>query len=546
MVFNRRYLQIIIYFGRLALNVIFYEIILRKLGLGALSNQTAPDRYRSASRKFRDLALNMGGVMIKVGQFLSSRIDVLPEYVTCELNSLQDEVPAEKFEPIKATIESEFGRLLAELFMEFQVEPIAAASLGQVHRAKLFSGENIVVKIQRPNIKRLVEIDLAALKTVVRWLKHWKVISRRVDIESLYEEFSKILWEELDYLAEADNARKFAQIFANDNNIRIPEVFPSLTSRHVLTLEDVWFIKITDYDAITAAGVDRQEVAERLFNCYLHQIFKEYFFHADPHPGNLFVEPPGDDHDWRLVFVDFGMVGQITPQIREAGKEAVLAVIKRDPVLLANSSVLGGVLLPGTDIELLTSAYTKVFDRFWGMSMEELKEMNTQEMMDFMYDLRELLYEMPFQIPKNLIYLGRCIAILSGMCTGLSPHFNVFSSLVPFGKELINEEIEENGSDLIKKEFTERIKKLVNMPLRVDNLMTKIESGNLSIITQPSQDLEKQFAHLASSVNRLSTILIVVSLVISGTLLYINEQEELGFAGWGLALISLLLSVIKR
>ncbi|MBE9524120.1 MAG: AarF/ABC1/UbiB kinase family protein [Chloroflexi bacterium] len=285
---------------------------------------------------YRELAVAMGGVLIKVGQFLSARADILPEEITTELSGLQDEVPAEDFSAIRQLAERELGAELNQRFASFEEIPLAAASLGQVHRAKMKAdgeepefGVNVVVKIQRPNIEEVIAIDLAALGTVGRWVMRYKPISRRADIPALLTEFSKILYEEIDYLAEGRNAEIFAENIRDVKGVRVPAVVWTHTTRKVLVLEDVFSIKVIDYKAIEAAGIDRSVVARRLFDVYLKQIFEDSFFHADPHPGNLFVEPDPDGSDnggWKLTFVDFGMVGHVLPNARAGLRELAIGL----------------------------------------------------------------------------------------------------------------------------------------------------------------------------------------------------------------------------
>ena len=262
----------------------------------------------------------MGGVLIKVGQFLSSRLDVLPEEITSELKWLQDEVTAERFDDIRALAEAELGAPLRQRFAAFDETPMGAASLGQVHRATLTreaAGDgpvDVVVKVQRPNIESLIETDLAALRTVGGWLVRYPPIRRRADIPALLGEFTRVLHEEIDYEAEGRNAETFARHFAGRRGIRVPRVVRTHSTRRVLTLEDVFGIKLTDHAALDAAGIDRHALAGRFYDAYLQQIFTDGFFHADPHPGNLFVVKTAGGFELR--FVDFGMVGRVTPSMR--------------------------------------------------------------------------------------------------------------------------------------------------------------------------------------------------------------------------------------
>jgi predicted unusual protein kinase regulating ubiquinone biosynthesis (AarF/ABC1/UbiB family) len=517
--------------------VVWWDIFLRRLGLRALARRTAPERYRRAAVRFRALAAELGGLWIKVGQFLSARVDVLPSSITTELAGLQDEVAPETFEAMQAVVEAELGAPLADRFEWFDPEPLASASLGQVHRARLAEGQAVVVKVQRPNIRAVIQVDLAALKTVIGWLKRYRPIRRRADLEALLAEFSRTLWEEVDYLAEAENARRFGQMFADDPDVRIPAVYATHTTGKVLTLEDVYFIKITDYAEVEAAGVDRAEAADRLFRTYLRQIFVEGFFHADPHPGNLFVEALGEGR-WRLVFVDFGMVGRLSPEIKQGLRDLAIAVGGRDPGRLMKAYQELGVLLPGADLERIRQAETALLDQVWGKNMRELVRLHPSQMREFVRQFQDLLYEMPFQVPNDLIFLGRCVAILSGMCTGLDPEFNLFAGLAPFAQQLL---AEEGGDwlDTLVDWLTKQGGVLVGLPGRVVSTLAKIERGDLVVTARAAPGLERELRSLSRSANRLVAAVVFAALLLAGTLLTLNGNQLLGRIGLGLALLAL-------
>lgn len=526
------------FFARALLGALLWDVVLAHLGLGALARRTRTHRYRRLARRFRALATDLGGVWIKVGQFLSARVDVLPEEVTSELAGLQDEVPPEPLEAVRRVVEAELGEPLEAAFAWFDPTPLASASLGQVHRARLKTGEAVAVKVQRPGIEDLIRVDLAALRRVLGWLQRYRPITRRVDLEALFQEFSRTLWQEVDYLAEAENARRFAAMFADDPAVRIPAVYDQRTTRRVLTLEDVYFIKIIDFQAIDEAGVDRAEVADRLLRTYLEQIFIQGFFHADPHPGNLFVEPLGEGR-WRLVFVDFGMVGRLTPQAKAGLRELAIAVATRDADRILAAYRQLGVLLPGADLERIRQAEQAMLDRFWGLNLAELRRAHPREMQRLAREFRDLLYEMPFQVPTDLILLGRCLALLSGLCTALYPEFNVFDRLVPFARRLLEAE---RGSplDIFLDWLLEQGQALLTMPVRLEAALTKIERGELRVMARAAPDLEERIARLTQAVDRLVGAVFFGALLLVGALLYTSGQRLLG--GVALALAALLLA----
>jgi predicted unusual protein kinase regulating ubiquinone biosynthesis (AarF/ABC1/UbiB family) len=530
-----RYARVTRFFATVVISALFWDVILRRIGLRRLSRRTAPRRYRNAAIRFRALATRLGGVWIKVGQFLSARLDILPETITSELAGLQDEVDPEPFEAMRKVVEGEFGVPLEERFADFDPHPLASASLGQVHRAKLHGGESVVVKVQRPDIHDLIQVDLAALNRVIGWLKRYPPITRRADLDALLVEFSRTLWEEVDYLAEADNARRFGEMFRDDPDVRIPNVYGDYTTVRVLTLEDVYFTKITDYAAIGALGVDLAEVAERLFRTYLWQIFVVGFFHADPHPGNLFVEPLEPD-GWRLVFVDFGMVGHVTPQAKQGLRDLAIAIGTRNLDRLIQAYQRLGVLLPSADIERIRQAEAALFDRLWGKSMRELIRTHPQDMRQFAKEFRDVMYEMPFQVPEDMIFLGRCVAILSGMCTGLDPEFNLFEGLQPFAEQLLAEE----GGDWLGEIFgllAEQAKALSTLPTRLDTTLGKIERGEVLVTVKVTPDLERQLKILTRSVDRVVGAIIFAALSLVGSLLFISGERLMGAVAIGIAVL---------
>lgn len=565
---RKRYRRIVFFFIRVITRLLWWDLFMARVGFHRWAKRTREERLHDIAQNYRTLAVEMGGVLIKVGQFLSARIDVLPQIVTDELSGLQDKVPPEKFEPIRRLAERELGVSLAEEFVKFEEEPLAAASLGQVHRAKLrdtppreqgleHTGEAanssrwVVVKVQRPNLEALINTDLAALRTVGNWLKRYKPIRKRADIPALLDELTRILYEEMDYLAEGRNAEAFRANFAGRDDVRVPRVIWSHTTRRVLTLEDVYAIKITDYEAITEAGVDRTEVAKRLFDVYLEQIFHHEFFHADPHPGNLFVETIlGEDENgrgesgigWRLTFVDFGMMGQIPPNTRAGLRELAIAVATQDAKRLVKSYQILGFLLPGADLSLVEEAEAAAFERFWGKSMAELQEIGFEEMHEFAKEFRGLLYDMPFQVPQDLILLGRCVTILSGMCAGLDPNFNLWESISPFAQELMAEEVV-GGWEFWRDEVAEWVRAAVAMPKRLDRTLALMEGGKLEVQTP---GLARNLARLESSLRRLVGVLLFAALLLGGVQLYASGNLVLGGILLGGAFFSLAWSFLVK
>jgi len=523
-----RYWRIVFFFGRVTLGFIFWEIFMPRVGLRRWSKRTRSARYQRIAANFRTMAIRMGGLMIKVGQFLSARLDVLPPEITDELAGLQDEVPAESFDAFRKQAEIELGQPLSEIYAWIDETPLAAASLGQVHRAQLREPDatsqgfkEVVIKVQRPFIEQVVEVDLSALRRVGGWLQKYKPISDRADVRELVEEFASTTREEIDYLAEGRNAETFNTNFKDNPRVHVPKIVWNLSTRRVLTLENVFAIKLGDYEAITAAGIDRADVAKLLLDTYMQQIFEDGFFHADPHPGNLFVTPlEGNEENgkrnWKLTFIDFGMVGRMPDNLRAGLREAVIAVGTQDAARLVQAYKTLGVLLPSADLKLIEMAGAQLFDRFWGKSMSELRQIDHAEMMKFGLQFRELMYSMPFQLPQNLLMLGRTVAILSGMCTGLDPDFNLWNSIAPYATKLVSNEASSNWQTWLA-EAGKIFQVLIGLPGRTDRVLTILERGELNVQTP---HLNRQVMHLEQSVNRLAGGVVFGALLVSGAILY--------------------------
>lgn len=547
--FRGRYFRILYFFAGVILRFILWELIIARLGLRQWTRRTRAERFRREAVRFRALAIHMGGVMIKVGQFLSSRLDVLPQEVTDELANLQDEVPAEVFEDIKQLAEKELNAPLTERFEWFDESPLAAASLGQAHRARLLAEDeaddfrDVVVKIQRPSIGLIVEVDLSALRRVGNWLMRYRPVREHADVPALLREFSSTVREEIDYLHEAESAELFFENFKDDPDVHVPRIVKNHSTLRVLTLEDVYAIKITDYDEITKAGIDRGDVANKLLDTYLKQIFEDGFVHADPHPGNLFVTLLDADDEsprrWQLTFVDFGMTARVPDNVRDGLREALIGVGTKDAGRVVRSYQQLGMILPGADLKLIEQAEAQVFDRFWGKSMSELRKTNPDELRKFAHQYRDLIFSMPFQVPNDLIMLARTLAILSGMCTGLNPDFNLWAQLSPYARKLIEQEATKGLSDWLE-EFGNLLQNLIALPAQASRVFSQAESGGLIV---QSPQVVREIHGLTRSVDRLTGGIIFLGLLLGGVLLY-NAGNVLYAQGMSVGALLVLIWVL--
>jgi len=577
----RRYRRTLRFAAWLFARIIFWELLLRRLIGRKRVARGRPLRLVRWAREFRLLAADMGGVMIKLGQFISSRVDVLPPEVIAELATLQDEVPSVPFPQIRRVVVEELGPL-EERFVSFDTAPIAAASLGQAHRARLPDGDRVVVKVQRPGIQRLVVTDLKALGVVARWAMHIPFVARRANVPALLDEFSAVLFEELDYAHEADNAEAFARMFASNKGIYIPRVYREHSTHRVLTLEDVTAIKITDFERIEAAGIDRRDVARRLINTYLWMVFIQRFYHADPHPGNLFVYPLDPDspsgsgthadgtplrgRPFYLIFVDFGMAGRLTPEIEAGLRETLYALTARDAHRLVQSYQRLGILLPGADLERIEEASRQVFDRVWGMSMAEISAMQFQEMAALGREFRDLLFALPFQVPQDFLYLTRCVGILSGLATGLDPTFDPWREIAPFARELLAERedlppgplplkltlrdlldpatvralLSGQQVALLRDTGIDLLRRAIQLPALAEDVLRRADRGELTVRAAFAPDAELRVTRLERAVSRLAGAVIFAGMAVSSTILYVGGEQTLGGIGFGLSALTLL------
>jgi predicted unusual protein kinase regulating ubiquinone biosynthesis (AarF/ABC1/UbiB family) len=551
---RRRYLRIVFFLSRLLLSLLLWEIVLGRFLSKGLAQRRAAERRRRWAADFRHLAVEMGGVLIKLGQFLSSRADVMPPEITRELAALQDEVPPDPFPPIKKLVEEELGAPIEELFQRFVEEPQSGASLGQTYYAWLLDGDPVIVKVQRPEIEELVATDLAAVRWALGLIKWYPALRRRVNLDALLDEFSRVTRGELDYIAEGRNAEQLHANFAENPDIFVPCPYWSHTSRRVLTLQRADAIKITNYEALTAAQVDRAEVADRVFGTYVQQMLIDGFFHADPHPGNLFVAPRESlpengslGREFVVTFVDFGMMGRIRPEDKARLRDLAIHAFNRDiPAAVGDMQKLG-FILPGTDTRPLERALYILIDRYYGLSVREFANIDIDEMLAMAYELRDIIYEFPFQVPIDFVLLARALSILEGLCAGLDPDFNGFAVAEPYVKQLMAMELaEESLTDRAIKELQGLAALLWRLPRELEQFLSEGTRGELEVRIAPTRELDKLVGRLERSVNRLVEIIAFAGFLLSGVLLLISGWRELGWFFLSLAFLTAVYVAVRR
>jgi predicted unusual protein kinase regulating ubiquinone biosynthesis (AarF/ABC1/UbiB family) len=405
----------------------FMRILRYVVFRGAEGSARKQARLQKQAVWLRESLIGLGPTFIKIGQALGTRADLLPlEYVR-ELATLQDQVPAFSTAEAFAIIESELGRSVHEAYPEIDSEPIAAASLGQVYRARLATGEEVAVKVQRPNLEATIAFDVAILFRLVKLTnRFFPKANENADWEGMLREFYSTIFEEMDYVKEGRNADRFRYNFRTWRAIRVPKVFWSHTNTRVLTLDFIRGTKVVDIEGLKAHRISAVKVNRLLIRTYLKQLLEDGFFHADPHPGNLLVMDSG-----HLAFFDFGMVGRISPKLQTQMIDAFFHVVARDVRGLGQDIINLNFLKPGVDPETVRPVVESLFTHYLNL---RLGEVNFKELT---YDLAEVIYEYPFRLPSNFTYIMRALMTLEGIGVVTDPGFSFFETAKPFAREFM-------------------------------------------------------------------------------------------------------------
>lgn len=534
-----RYRRVLRFFLRTFLHLLWWDVFMNRPVLRWLRPPQLP-RWESLARAYRNLALDLGGVLIKLGQFLSVRVDVLPVSVVRELADLRDQVPAVDFVAVQTQLEADLAGTLDDRFSHIDKEAVGAASLAQVHRARLADGAPVVLKVLRPGIREVVETDLSAISRALRWLKLYRRISNRVDLDALGDEFGRVTRAELDTSAEGRNAERFARDFDGDDRVYIPHVLWEHSGENVLTMEDVGFVPIDAVEELQAAGIDEKAVAATFFDVFLKQLFETSFVHVDLHGGNAFVRPlatagesgavyrPGDlvphavQRPFQIALVDFGMMAVIPEVFRASIRECLVGISSGDARRMVRAYQDMGVLLPGADVELIEHATADFLQRFSDIRMGQIRDMAFGEAMRFVDEYRELIYEAPFQFPVDLLFIFRAAGLLSGLTTHLDSNFSPVAAAVPFAQRLAKTEM---GKEFWVDAVFQQLRLLYRLPARVDEILTRLERGTLKVQTALAPDTRQ-------SLNRLQGTLVGIQRTLFGSaLLLVGTALKLGAAG---------------
>jgi predicted unusual protein kinase regulating ubiquinone biosynthesis (AarF/ABC1/UbiB family) len=506
---------------------------------GGFTDEKLATRRRSQAIWIRENFLELGPTFIKLGQLFSTRADLFPAEYVEELSKLQDRVPAFPYEQVEEIVAEDLGKPINKLFASFDPTPLAAASLGQVHKAKLHSGEEVVVKAQRLGLKQLFTIDLAILRQIARYFQNHPEWGKNRDWLGIYDECCRILWEETDYLNEGRNADTFRRNFRGEDWVCVPRVYWKYTSPRVLTLEYLPGIKISHYEAIEAAGLDRKVLARLGAKAYLQQILNGGFFHADPHPGNIAVNTEG-----ALIFYDFGMMGQIESNIRSGLMDTLVGIAQKNGEMVVNSLINLGALVPTGDMTSVRRSVQFMLDNFMDKPFEE------QSVDAISEDLYEIAYGQPFRFPATFTFVMRAFSTLEGVGKGLDPEFNFMEVAQPYAMKLMTNTNGTNSNtifDEIGRQAAQVGTTALGLPRRIDDTIDKLERGDLRVRVR-SIESERIMRRLSAIQLGTNYTVLVSALLICATLLLVGEYKILAAIAATIALLPgwALLRLFKR
>jgi len=498
-----------------------FDYFVKQLGLANLISKgekilkLKPSKIAQLSLPVRvRLALEeLGPTFIKLGQILSTRPDLIPSDYIEELQKLQDEVPPFAYEQVEKAIKRELGADVSEIFKLFEQIPFAAASLGQVHQAILKDGEKVVVKVQRPDIEKIIETDLDILFHLARLTEKHIPDSRLYDPVGIVEEFAKVIRLELDYGTEGRNAERFKKNFEGEEIIYTPKIYWEFSSKRILTMELIEGIKINALEELDKAGYDRKKIAENGAKAFMKQILIDGFFHADPHPGNMLVMK-GEI----IGFMDFGMMGRLDEETREKGVDLFIALMERNPDKIINEMLDLGIAPPEIDTRSLKIDIKEMIDRYYNKPLREIR------LGELINQLVEISIRYQIKMPAEFALLGKALLTIEGIGLELDPDFNLAEIAKPYAKDII---LERKSPQRLFIKFLNDLNELYNLiiliPRQLNKTLKKMEKGTFKLEFQ-HRGLENLISALDKAANRIAFSLILAAIIVGSSLIMQTDK----------------------
>lgn len=517
-----------------------------EIGLNMVSRKRR-ERIETLTRaeRLRMVVEELGPTFVKMGQILSTRPDLLPPEFLHELQKLQDHVHPFSFEQAKDIVETELGRPLSQAYQSFDENPLASASIGQVHRARLITGEDVVVKIQRPGIQKIIDIDLEIILHIATLMeKHLEGWNTQRPTK-IVEEFARTLEKELDYGMEAAHTEHFAMQFSQDATIYVPKIYHEATTRRVLTMERIEGIKISDVHRLEEEGLDRRIIARSGFDLIMKQVFTYGFFHADPHPGNVFVLPQNV-----ICYLDFGMMGRIDTRTRDHFAELLMSIVQRNETKVTNALITITSHEEEPDRHLLERAVGEFIDRHFYRSLKEV------ELGILLHQLFEVVAKFRLRIPPDLFLMIKALSTVEGIGRKLDPDLDIFTQAEPFMRQVQIDRLnpEKIAADIFNA-GTDLVHLLKEIPKDFENILKQFKEGKVKIGFE-HRGLKPILYTLDRISNRIAFAIVLASLVIGSSLIVLSgipptwhEIPVIGLIGFiisGFMGFWLLLSTLKN
>ena len=470
--------------------------------------------------RIRMVIEELGATFIKLGQLLSNRPDIVPQPLIKEFEKLQNEVPPFDSEVAKKIIERETGASIDSLFSYFEDQPLGSASIGQVHRARLTNGQDVVIKVRRPGVKQLVQTDLELLKEIFRLTENYLKKQGLLNPEELLKTVEKTLLKELDYNTEARNLINFRNFYREEPNFTVPEPYRELSGERVLIMQLVHGCKITNVDQMVEWGLDPKQIAENGMDIYLKQIFEFGYFHADPHPGNILVQKNG-----MICLIDFGMTGKLLRRDKLAFGGILMAMANKNPRAMALNFKRLAIDHDIQDNRGFEYRLAELIEEFASLELEDIN------MASLTLGLQKIIYDYKLKVPGSIFFMLRALVILEGIGERIHPEFKTFEFFKPYGKKLFLEQFSpvDIGNDLLHT-GSELLSFLNSFPEEVKYILRKIRKGELYYHVE-YHGLEPLTKKLNSIANRLVITLLISTLIMASTLILIYTSDMITLYG---------------